>query len=648
MARLVIEDGFPAERLFNQGYSYTYDDVIFLPHYIDFPTDSVNLCTKLTKNIDLSIPCVASPMDTVTESSMAVAMAALGGIGIVHYNNQPLEQASLIRSAKSRHIPFISDPIFKSPSDSIDSVDEFTSSPCVFVTESGNSKSKLLGVVEKSDWENLTDKETSVSDYMLKSPISAPSSYTFEQAATLLAAKKLDYLPLVSERDGEVIDLFSKADVERIQGFPKLGLPSLGKDGEFMVGAAMGTREQDKERLEHLVKAGANVVVLDSSQGNSIYQIEMIKYVKKTYPELDVIAGNIVTAYQAQNLIQSGADALRVGMGSGSICTTQEVCAVGRGQATAVYKVSSIASQSGVPVIADGGIANSGHIVKALTLGASTVMMGSFLAGSNEAPGAYEIQGGRRIKKYRGMGSLEAMTKGSDARYLGDTSKLKVAQGVVGAVADKGSLLKLIPYTLQAVKQGFQDLGASSVHSAHNLLRSSVLRLEVRTGAAQVEGGVHDLVEYLTRKFSTSACLNYCMVVTRVVLNMGGRDESGLKKWYRAGGKNEEEADRGSSRLYRGWSRPVRRSLTCQRPYVLMMASHRASVVSCRKGMRASLHERNMPLAFVCGSLQTRSPIFLLLGSLMSLCIASGSKAMPTSFRSRGQDALVGNVLSSL
>ncbi|KAF8411300.1 hypothetical protein HHK36_003847 [Tetracentron sinense] len=475
-----IEDGFPAERLFNQGYSYTYDDVIFLPHFIDFPTDAVHLNTKLTKNIHLSIPCVSSPMDTVTESSMALSMAALGGLGIVHYNNLASEQAALIRSAKSRRIPFISDPIFKTPSDSIDSFDDFASSPCVFVTQSGNSKSKLLGVVAKSDWESLSDKDAPVSDYMSASPVTAPSSYSLEQVASFLASKKLGFVPLVSERDGEVLDLVTTADVERICGFPKLGgLPSIGKDGDFMVGAAMGTREQDKERLEHLVKAGANVVVLDSSQGNSIYQIEMIKYVKRTYPDLDVVGGNVVTAYQAQNLIQAGADALRVGMGSGSICTTQEVCAVGRGQATAVYKVSSIAEQCGVPVIADGGIANSGHIVKALVLGASTVMMGSFLAGSNEAPGIYEYQGGRRIKKYRGMGSLEAMTKGSDVRYLGDSAKLKVAQGVVGAVADKGSVLKFIPYTMQAVKQGFQDLGASSLQSAHDLLKSRILRLEV-------------------------------------------------------------------------------------------------------------------------------------------------------------------------
>lgn len=336
---------------------------------------------------------------------------------------------------------------------------------------------------------------------MTKVPVTASSRYSFEQAAGIIAAEKIDYLPLVSELDGELVDLVTASDVERIRGFPKLGLPSLGRDGEFLVGAAVGTREQDKERLELLVKAGADVVVLDSSQGNSIYQIDMIKYVKRTYPELDVIGGNVVTAYQAENLIKAGVDGLRVGMGSGSICTTQEVCAVGRGQATAVYKVASIAERSGVPVIADGGIANSGHIVKALVLGASTVMMGSFLAGSNEAPGAYTFEGGRRVKKYRGMGSLEAMTKGSDARYLGDKSKLKIAQGVVGAVADKGSVLKFIPYTMQAVKQGFQDLGASSLQSAHDLLRSNVLRLEVRTGAAQTEGGVHDLVYYEKKSF---------------------------------------------------------------------------------------------------------------------------------------------------
>ncbi|KAL8147094.1 hypothetical protein AgCh_004713 [Apium graveolens] len=478
-AATTFEDGFPATKLFNQGFSYTYDDVIFLPHYIDFPTDSVQLATKLTRNLNLSIPCVASPMDTVTEASMAVSMAALGGIGIVHSNNSAIEQASLVEFAKAHRIPFVNDCVFKSPNDDIVSVDEFCDSPCVFVTETGTRTSKLLGVVYKSDWEKLGDKrDARVSDYMVESVINVPSTYDFDDVAGYLAAKKLDFVPLV--KNGEVFDLVSVGDVERVRGFPKTGaLPSLGKNGEFLVGASIGTRESDKERLEHLVKAGADVIVLDSSQGNSIYQIEMIKYVKRTYPELDLIGGNVVTMAQAHNLIQAGVDGLRVGMGSGSICTTQEVCAVGRGQATAVYKVASIAEQSGIPIIADGGISNSGHIVKALTLGASTVMMGSFLAGSREAPGSYEYQHGRRVKKYRGMGSLEAMTKGSDARYLGDTNKLKIAQGVVGAVADKGSVSRFIPYTMHAVKQGFQDLGASSLESAHSLLRSGVLRLEV-------------------------------------------------------------------------------------------------------------------------------------------------------------------------
>ncbi|KAK3033699.1 hypothetical protein RJ639_033923 [Escallonia herrerae] len=497
----VIDDGFPATKLFSQGYSYTYDDVIFLPHYIDFPADSVRLDTKLTRNIHLSTPCVASPMDTVTESAMAAALAHLGGVGIIHSNNSASDQSALIRAAKARRFPSLSDPIVVSSSDSIASVSEFGSSPCILVTKTGAKNSGLLGVVSKSDWlamDDVNNKEARVSDYMVKSPVTVPSSYSFEDVAGYLANSKLDFVAMVDEGSGEVVDVVASADVERIKGYPRGGVPSLGADGKFLVGAAIGTREADKERLEHLVKAGANVVVLDSSQGNSSYQIEMIKYVKRTYPELDVIGGNVVTMYQAQNLIQAGVDGLRVGMGSGSICTTQEVCAVGRGQATAVYKVSSIAEQSGVPVIADGGISNSGHIVKALVLGASTVMMGSFLAGSNEAPGAYEFQGGHRVKKYRGMGSLEAMTKGSDARYLGDKEKLKIAQGVVGAVADKGSVLKFIPYSMQAVKQGLQDLGASSLQSAHDLLRSGVLRLEVRTGAAQIEGGVHGLAITLT------------------------------------------------------------------------------------------------------------------------------------------------------
>ncbi|KAL1205624.1 Inosine-5'-monophosphate dehydrogenase 1 [Cardamine amara subsp. amara] len=478
-----FEDGFPADKLFAQGYSYTYDDVIFLPHYIDFSTDAVSLSTRLSRRVPLSIPCVSSPMDTVSESHMAAAMAALGGIGIVHYNCDIAAQASIIRQAKSLKHPIASDAGVKFPEYEISSLDAFGPSSFVFVTQTGTMTTpKLLGYVTKSQWKkmNYEQREMKIYDYMKScdsSDYCVPWDIDLEKIESVLEDKQKGFVVL--ERNGETVNVVTKDDIERVKGYPKSGPGTVGPDGEWMVGAAIGTRESDKERLEHLVNAGVNAVVLDSSQGNSIYQLEMIKYVKNTYPELDVIGGNVVTMYQAQNLIQAGVDGLRVGMGSGSICTTQEVCAVGRGQATAVYKVCSIAAQS----------RDSGH------------SGWCFLAGSTEAPGAYEYKNGKRIKKYRGMGSLEAMTKGSDQRYLGDKTKLKIAQGVVGAVADKGSVLKLIPYTMHAVKQGFQDLGASSLQSAHDLLRSNILRLEARTGAAQVEGGVHGLVSYEKKSF---------------------------------------------------------------------------------------------------------------------------------------------------
>jgi IMP dehydrogenase len=222
----------------------------------------------------------------------------------------------------------------------------------------------------------------------------------------------------------------------------------------------------------------------------------MIRHIKRAHPGLDVIAGNVVTGAQARRLIEAGADGLRVGMGSGSICTTQEVCAVGRGQATAVFQAARVANALGVPVIADGGVQNSGHVTKALALGASAVMCGSLFAGTLEAPGEYVTVNGVRAKRYRGMGSLEAMQKGSESRYHSDTQALKIAQGVSGVVKDKGSVRRTLPFLAQAVKQGFQDLGVKDIAGARAALYGGGMRMEGRTGAAQAEGGVHDMLAF--------------------------------------------------------------------------------------------------------------------------------------------------------
>lgn len=485
--------------------AYTYDDIIVMPGHISFPLGDVDISSKITRNIELQVPFVSSPMDTVTEHKMAITMALQGGMGIIHSNMKAEDQAAEVLKVKKFKNGFILDPVCLSPENTLEEVYRtkaklgFSSFP---VTDTGEMGGRLVGIISNRDMSFIEDPSVKVKEFMTgRGDLTvAKEGVSLEEANKMLKKSKKGKLPVVNESD-ELVALIARTDLQKNRDNPRASKDSVNK--QLLCGASIGTRPDDKIRAKLLVEAGVDVIVVDSSQGDSVYQIEMIQHLKATHPKLDVIGGNVVTPSQAHHLIQAGADGLRVGMGIGSICTTQEVCAVGRAQASAVYHVAKYAKKFGIPVVADGGIKSTGHITKALCLGAGCVMMGSMLAGTDEAPGEYFYQDGVRLKRYRGMGSLEAMNQGGEKRYVWDTAAtaVKVAQGVSGAVTDKGTLQRYVPYLMQGVRHGLQDAGLNSLQDAQTKLYNNQLRFEIRSPAAQKEGGVHGLHSYQKRLY---------------------------------------------------------------------------------------------------------------------------------------------------
>lgn len=363
--------------------------------------------------------------------------------------------------------------------------------------EDGTLRSKLVGIITSRDIQFHHQLDDPVTAIMATDLVTAPAGTTLAEANEVLRQSKKGKLPIVDEA-GNLVSLLSRSDLMKNLHYPLAS--KLPDSKQLICAASIGTREHDKDRLKLLIEAGLDIVILDSSQGNSIYQIEMIKFAKATYPEIDVIAGNVVTREQAANLIAAGADGLRIGMGSGSACITQEVMAVGRPQAAAVRSVSSFAARFGVPCIADGGVQNLGHIVKGLALGASTVMMGGLLAGTTESPGEYFVSNeGQLVKAYRGMGSIAVMedkasgskTNAGTARYFSEKSNVLVAQGVAGSVLDRGSVTKFIPYLFAGVQHSLQDIGVRSLDALHEGVNAGTVRFEMRSASAQAEGNVN-------------------------------------------------------------------------------------------------------------------------------------------------------------
>ena len=442
------------------GEGITFDDVLLVPAYSEVTPNMVDLTTKLTNKITLNIPMMSASMDTVTEHRMAIAMARQGGIGIIHKNMSIEAQADEVDKVKRSENGVITDPFSLSADHTLQDADDlmakFRISGVPIVKEDGT----LIGIITNRDLKFETDFTKKISESMTSEGlITAPEGITLDEAKAILAKARKEKLPIV-DKDFKLKGLITIKDIEKQIKYP---LSAKDEQGRLLCGAGVGITANMMERIDALVNAHVDVIVVDSAHGHSANIIKAVRQIKETYPDLQIIAGNVATGAATKALIEAGADAVKVGIGPGSICTTRVVAGIGVPQITAVMDCYEVAKEYNIPIIADGGIKYSGDMTKALAAGASVCMMGSMFAGCDEAPGAFELYQGRKYKVYRGMGSLAAMENGSKDRYFQQNAKKLVPEGVEGRVAYKGSVEDIIFQLIGGIRAGMGYCGAPTI-----------------------------------------------------------------------------------------------------------------------------------------------------------------------------------------
>ncbi len=443
----------------------TFDDVLLVPRKSEVLPREVDVSTRLGEKLKLSIPLISAGMDTVTEASLAIAIAREGGIGIIHKNMSIMQQAAQIDRVKRSESGVITNPFSLTPDHHVYHAEELMGKYRISGVPIVNESNKLVGIITNRDLRFVHDYSIKIKDVMTKENlVTAPVGTTLQQAEVILQKHKIEKLPLVDESN-ELKGLITIKDIEKAIQFP-----SSAKDakGRLVVGAAVGISKDTLDRVDALVQAEIDVLVMDSAHGHHVNILNTVREVRQKYPDLLIIAGNVATGEATEDLIKAGASIVKVGIGPGSICTTRIIAGIGVPQITAIYDCASVGRKYNVPIIADGGIKYSGDITKAIAAGADAVMIGSLFAGTEESPGESEIYQGRRFKVYRGMGSLGAMKDGSKDRYFQENENKLVPEGIEGRVAYKGPLADTIHQLIGGLRSGMGYCGTTSIEALKN------------------------------------------------------------------------------------------------------------------------------------------------------------------------------------